>query len=212
MTPFARILTYTFQPLLMPLLAVFLYFQLKSTHVVTLPVELKTTVYFIVIVPFTIVFPGISLLLLYRSKVIESLHIRHREERLLPYIVFLLYYGMAYYLMNQFRAYMPPSFFSLLLAGIAAVLTGFILNFFIKVSVHSIAIFNVAGALIACTQLVPMVSMKEAIYLHSFLLILAGGVAWSRLYLGAHTPAQVWLGIFSGFFTGYGIVKLGIVI
>jgi hypothetical protein len=210
MTIFAKVLTYLFQPLLMPLFGVFLYFQLQSTHTMMLHPELKNTIYLIVIIPFTIVFPGISLLLLYRSKAISSLHIRKREERLLPYIVFLLYYGMAYYLMNQFRSYMPPSFFSFLMAGIVAVATGFVLNFFIKISVHAIAFFNVTGALIACSQVLPMATKTESIIINSSLLILGGLVAWSRLQLNAHSPKEIWLGIFVGLATGYFIIAGGI--
>jgi hypothetical protein len=210
MTIFAKVLTYLFQPLLIPLFGVFLYFQLQSTHTMMLHPELKNTVYLIVVIPFTIVFPGISLLLLYRSKAISSLHIRRREERLLPYIVFMLYYGMAYYLMNQFKSYMPPSFFSFLLAGIVAVIAGFTINFFVKISVHAIAFFNVAGALIACSQVLPMTSKTESIIINSSLLILGGLVAWSRLHLSAHNPKEIWLGIFVGLASGYFVVAGGV--
>jgi membrane-associated phospholipid phosphatase len=84
----------------------------------------------------------------------------------------------------------------------------FILNFYIKVSLHSVAIFGVAATILAYNQ-----SQIQSEMWPVYTLIIAGGfVAASRLYLKAHTLKETVLGMVVGFGVLYVTVANGVYI
>ena len=145
----------------------------------------------------TIVMPIVSLFLLKKQGFISSYYLENRKERFLPYFFTFCYYSFVtilFYRIQNVPAVLPlsmgvPAFASLVL---------FLYNFKLKVSAHAMAMGGLGGMLSVVNHFydlnlwIPL----GVILLLSIILIL------SRLYLKAHSIAELVLGFFSGIFIG----------
>lgn len=82
----------------------------------------------------------------------------------------------------------------------AMVLVATIVTFFYKISVHSLAICGALGILVPFNKAIETGSLLLPTVV---LLLLAGLVMSSRLYLNAHTPRQVMFGAVAGYSIGF---------
>lgn len=79
------------------------------------------------------------------------------------------------------------------------VIASTIITFFLKVSVHSLAMWGMVGILL------PLVKFSPALLWPTAVVIAASGlVISSRLLLDAHTPRETILGSITGLLVGYG--------
>lgn len=219
---FFKTLSYIFHPMLMPILAIYAMFELPTIPaslkvydaLFFFPDEAKFRLY-IVLGVLTFVAPLLSVLIMYWNGMISSLHMENRRERVYPFFITTFYFLLAYI----FVSYQLPEDFrhsGLLgfLFGLLVVnLICFLLNYFIKISIHAVASFGAAAALLAYNQ-------NQIAYFENerfpnlgftlFLLVIAGLVVTGRLYLKAHTLKEVLLGMVVGFFGIYLCVKFGI--
>ena len=142
--------------------------------------------------------PAISLWLLKRRGVISDLDIRKRSERPWPFLLVLAYYLMAYILVVQSTAVAVPVFYQqVLLALVVAIASAWVVTWKVKISMHMLA----QGGILAVYLHVAMMDHTWDLNWVSVLLLSAGLVGWSRLRLGAHTPAEVYSGFALGLLT-----------
>ena len=149
---------------------------------------------------FTGVIPAIVVLLGMVSGKISDGFISHREQRTVPYLVSMVSYCVAiYFVLQQGLGF----WVAILLSGAtASLILIFVINFFWKISAHMAGIGGLTAGIFACSivfQINP-VGVICASILVSLLL------AFSRLYLKAHTLGQVICGYCLGFicvFTPY---------
>ena len=142
--------------------------------------------------------PAISLWLLKRRGVISDLDIRNRSERPWPFLLVLAYYLMAYVLVVQSTAVAVPVFYQqVLLSLVVAIASAWVVTWKAKISMHMLA----QGGILAVYLHVAMMDHTWDLNWVSVLLLSAGLVGWSRLRLGAHTPAEVYSGYALGFLT-----------
>jgi hypothetical protein len=86
----------------------------------------------------------------------------------------------------------------------ALVVTSTVLTFFVKVSVHSLALWGMVGILLPLIRFAPALLLPTVI-----LIVLAGLVISARLLLNAHTPRETLIGSIAGLAVGYaGMVVL----
>ena len=115
-----------------------------------------------------------------------------RQERKIPYLASaIFYFTESYFLMN---ADVPVLVKALMFGATLLVVSVLLINFFWKISAHMVGIGGLCGMMLA-------VSYRLQINLHIVLLLLfliAGLVAFSRLKLSAHNPAQVYIGFLLG--------------
>lgn len=187
----AQILSVIFHPLIVPIYALlqmnFMPFFYGGAE--TLRHVLVFGSMFVLVVP-----PIIWYFILYKLKVIESLKVSTRKERIWPYLFTILSYllvGTICYLLKVDYG------FSILWAGVTmALFLVFLINFFWKISAHATGVGSWFGMLF-------FLSVYNAYSLFSeiIIVILIGGlVGWARLKLEAHTSLQVLLGYTLGFF------------
>jgi hypothetical protein len=138
--------------------------------------------------------PGISVAIMVKRKMVTSLEIKNRKERLAPFILVLLYYILAYILIRVKGIQVPEEIMSLLSALIFSLLVAMLVSLRMKISVHLMAQGAIAGVLIA-------LSIKHNLGLSaavSLAVLIAALVAWARLKLEVHSLKEVYAGYLTG--------------
>ncbi|MFZ1694778.1 MAG: hypothetical protein WAT74_16385 [Flavobacteriales bacterium] len=192
MLPAARFLSYALHPLLMPALTLWLTLELDLHLSYFLPAESRWKLLGIVAL-MTIVFPLSSAMLLRSAGVVQSLEMHTRQERIAPFVMTLLYYIMAAYLLT--RAPVHPLTLSLFAGAALALLLVTLITLRWKISAHMVGIGGCIGALIALDILHHIGAFVPL----CLLLVLAGALGTARLIASDHTPAQVYTGALLGF-------------
>jgi len=133
-----------------------------------------------------------NVLFLKRKGWINSIYLETIEERKLPYLFTVIYYIVLYYFLKELQ--LPPILYLLFLGSTLATIMVLIINLRWKISAHMTGIGGVIGAIIGLSERL-MIDLNNTMMV---LFLIAGLVGSSRLYLNAHSPAQ----IFTGFFLG----------
>jgi membrane-associated phospholipid phosphatase len=143
----------------------------------------------------TMVLPMLSFLTMKLTKTIGSLHLLEKEERLFPFAMISFLYVMATYLFYIKLSVDPTLVFTLATITICVVLLTAI-TFFWKISAHMTGISGLLS-IIAVSSL----KYPNSVFIYPMLLVLllSGVLASSRLYLNAHTQAEVLGGFLLGF-------------
>ncbi|MFI5163710.1 MAG: PAP2 family protein [Bacteroidia bacterium] len=187
-TLFAKIISYLFHPLLMPMLGLFLVFNLGSMG---LWMSNRPAIYLLTFIA-TFLLPLTVALLLLRMKYISSLEMQTKEERKLPYLATaVFYYAEFYFLMNSD---VPALVKALMLGATLLVVSALLINLFWKVSAHMVGIGGICGMMIAVSYRLQM----DLNYMLIPLFLIAGLVGYARLKLSSHSPAQVYAGFLVG--------------
>ena len=83
-------------------------------------------------------FPLVSVLLMKALKFISSIQLKTQRDRIIPYVVCMIYYWWMWYVLHNQPQY-PNEFVQLSLAIFLASIGGLIANISMKVSMHAIA-------------------------------------------------------------------------
>lgn len=186
----SQIFSVLFHPMLMPVLGIFLIFNLGS-HLSFMPYEAKRAIYITVFLT-TCILPISLLPLLYQFKAIKSFAMQTSRERLWPIIFTALFSYLGLLLLKKMGLSGVLQIF--ILSTLIALFAAGAITVFWKISLHMMGIGGVTGAILAMGL---RYNLDVTLFLS--LLILASGLTGSsRLYLGAHTPAQVYAGYFLG--------------
>lgn len=218
-------LSYIFHPIFMPLLGLYFLFSVETRPnslyiydaLFNFPSDAKNILYIIIGI-LTILAPLLSLLIMYYNRMISSLTLEIKEERTYPFVLVSFYYLLAYiYVRTKLPEDLEHSALLGFLFGVLLIFViSFIVNFYVKISLHAAAIFGIAGMLLGYsqTQLPGSYESLEPtnLYIILYLLFVAGLVSGARLYLKAHSLNEILLGSFLGFFVMYVVVKFGIYI
>lgn len=188
----AKIISVVFHPLLMPVYGLAIIFS-APTLFGYLPFNVKRLLILIMLVN-NVLLPLSLLPFFIHRNIISSWTIIERKERNIPLIISTLLYCTSSFII--FRFPIPVFLKSFIFGASILSLIVTVINFWWKISLHSVG----AGALIS---LVLILSLKMLTPLEWYLIpvvIITGLVLSSRLKLNLHSPAQVWIGLFTGFF------------
>jgi hypothetical protein len=187
----ATFVSYIFHPVFMPtIMALGLYWLAKASFA-GVTVE-KYTEWLAIIVVNTILFPLFATFLLKKLGFINSILMRDAKERIIPLIVAMACYFWAYLVFKNL-----DSVFILrvmLLGNFWGITLLFLVNIFLKISMHAMAIGGVLGIIIVLMLISP-INMAPLLFLG---IVLGGIVGTSRMILGAHTGKEIWLGYLLG--------------
>ena len=184
-----------FQPLLMPSLVFGLLF-FGVPQATSLPEVFKVQIFYLVVIA-TLLIPMVIMLGLRWSGFVKSLHFEEKSDRRLPFLLVTLFYVLTTYYLKQKTELDPILWQGMgVITTAVALLTG--VTYFWKMSAHLTGI----GGVVAVAGILGLYfpSMTVA-YLLVATLVLGGGVASSRLYLDAHSPAEIYVGFLVGFTT-----------
>ena len=187
----ARIISYTFHPLLMPIYTLLTVFSLNVYISTSVPVKAKWMLV-IMMLSATVFIPLTLFAFLKRRKLIRSYQMETREERMIPFILMTIIYFLLYQLFV--RTQLPGVYALALLSAtvLGLVLTG--VNFRWKISAHMAGIGGIAGFLTGLSY-----RLAADLHLLIFLwIMIAGLVGFSRLKQNAHKPSEVYSGFLAG--------------
>jgi hypothetical protein len=142
------------------------------------------------------IMPVIISIILKKIKLISSLHMPKKEERMLPFLLTgTLYYGVIYLLSSKWKIPLDPLIYKFMFGATLAIIIGMLITFNWKISVHMIGIGGVVGIVTVISKTGPDVLL----YLLNVLIIIAGLIGFGRLQLKAHSFNQVIAGFLLGF-------------
>ena len=188
---FANITSILFHPLLMITYGMIL--ALSFTYLAIYPLSMKLVIAGGAFIS-TAVMPGFFILLFVKSGAAGDLELTDRKERFVPYFIFIVSIGACFYLMLKLM--LPVWILVLLGATAISLLIGMAINIFWKISAHLMGIGGLIGAIMGICRL----HQQNPYWAFILLFIIAGLVGTSRIFLGRHTPMQVYAGFILGFF------------
>ena len=191
----ALLLSVVFQPLLMPSLVFGLLF-FGVPQATSLPEAFKVRIFYLIVTA-TLLIPMILMLGLRWSGYVKSLHFEKKSDRRIPFLLVTLFYVLTTYFLKEKTEFDP-----ILWQGMGVITTAVALlttvTYFWKMSAHLTGI----GGVLAVTGILGLYFPSLTVaYLLVATLVLGGVVASSRLYLNAHRPAEVYVGLLLGFVT-----------
>lgn len=194
----SKILSYVVNPLL---LTTFLFYLLTLHFpVIIVPNPILTKLLLAVLFVVTFILPVISLVIMKKMGIISDMMIPVRTQRMLPLLYTAAIYiaaGMMIFRDNKLNDF-HISELLFLVAGLMVV-AGAITQYW-KISAHSLGVGGVIGVML---KLVFSFYGIEYIFALVLGIMVSGLVMSARLYLGAHTLAQVIAGFFLGLIYAY---------
>jgi len=197
----ALVLSALLHPLLMPIYLFLLLFWLSPSMMGVSNDDIRYRILLLLVVC-TFLIPMLSTYMLYRLGSIKSLLMEDRSDRVFPFISTTLFYMLTTYLFIKQLAMLH--LITIILSGITvSLLLVTVISFFWKISAHSVGIAGITGFLIGIYY---QYAAVEYFYPMLLVILIAGLLMSARLYLNAHTPAQVLAGTLLGFAVGLGTI------
>ncbi len=190
MKTFANTISILFHPLLM--LTYGMLLALNFTYLEIYPFRMKMFVAFGTLLS-TAVIPGLFILLMIRTGMATDAELSDRRERTIPYLIMITSVLLCIY--YQFKMHMPFWLLAVLMGVGVALLLALCINTFWKISAHGVGIGGLLGAVMGVARL----HMSNPYWAFILLIVIAGVVGTSRIYLKKHTPSQVYAGTCLGF-------------
>lgn len=188
----ARLVSYVFHPLFIPTyIFLFLVFQVPYEFAGITVWQLKMRIFGVFWI--TAFFPAFAVFLLWRLKFSESIFLRTRKERIVPFIITMFFYWWMYYLSRNFTD--QPIVLRFFYMGIfIATVFGLTLNNYYKISLHAIA---AGGAMAAIILFAFYYRLLFGLSI-SMVTLLTGLVCTSRFLVSDHTTKEVYMGLAVG--------------
>jgi len=187
----ARIVSGLLHPVLMPFFTLILMLQSHAFFTGILPLG-EILVLMASVLLTTVFCPFLTIYFLYRTKLVTSLFMEKREERILPLLATGVFYYLTYYLLKGISLSVLFSYF--MLGSTLLIIICMLINFFFKISLHMAGIGGVTGFWLGLNI---RQGTSHEIFL-SFLFLLCGLLGYARLEEGQHTPKEVYTGLFLG--------------
>ncbi|SDZ56017.1 hypothetical protein SAMN05444412_12434 [Rhodonellum ikkaensis] len=182
-----------FQPLVMPsLIFLFLLYGMQESSIATGGDKNQI---FSVIVVNTLVLPLFMIFILRLTKVIPSVLIEDKKDRIFPFSIISMLYFITSYLFYV-KAWVDFTLvFTLFVLTVCLILLTSITVFW-KISAHMTGVSGLLAIVLVMSLRYPMVDL---LYPLIGVIILSGAIASARLHLNAHSPLE----IFGGFLLGF---------
>lgn len=178
-------------PMFMLTWAMLLMFNLNAYFVMILPERVRWSIVLLTLVNNAIV-PAILIWIMARKKLISSVEMPIKEERTYPFLICAIFYASTFFLLRNLglpRIYYLFVIGALLMSGVSL-----FINIFWKISIHMIGMGALVGGFLALSYR----SLIDAPLLLIGLILAAGLTGFARLKLNTHSPAQVYIGFFTG--------------
>ena len=196
---FARFFSVIFHLILIPLYSILIILYMFPSRYVHVP-DKTWNVTIGVILAMTMLIPAIVILILKKLEIVEDYDISLQKQRIFPYLIFFFFYLMTFLTirpkLNSSLVFLEDSLIaSIMLGATISLCLAFFLNNFLKVSVHTMGVTNLF--MVVC--LLSGNTHQVTFFLLLITLIAIGVTGSARIYLRAHTPREVYYGLFCGF-------------
>jgi hypothetical protein len=207
----AKLISWVFLPLFMPLYALLItmyipsleqgFYQQKTIYWMNSNLKIAVfSLYFL----FSFLAPALSLVLLKKSRVISNFEIDDKNERRIPIIITAIYCAaLSWFLIVKApQGLLPPPIYLMPIGGLVAILITGVITTFSKISLHALGAGMFFGFLVAYFQ-------YQSEFYFSIIIgaAMIGGVIMSaRVYLEKHSLTQSFSGYSLGAFVMYLVV------
>jgi hypothetical protein len=191
----AKFVSIVFHPLLMTT-----YLFLLLTYYIPVVLQPARPSLWIILLIFitTFALPAINFVLLRLTGSISDLSMPQRHQRILPFIFISAIY--VFVTVMIYWKFPIPNLVRLMVIVSTMVIFGTVVTLFYKLSIHSLAMWGMAGILLPMNK----VSEVNGLLIPTVVVIVIAGLVMSaRLALNAHTPREVMVGSISGFAIGF---------
>ncbi len=160
----------------------------------------------------TFVIPVVAVFIMARLKMIDSIMMHEKSERIGPLLLVMVLYFWIFWNFSQSNQ-TPTIFTSFLLGVVLALVAAFVINLVEKISLHATGMGGLVAAAVISLRLfgsngVGIGSWTIGLPLVLILtILLAGLVGVARLSLGAHDRTQLYAGYLLGFATQFVALK-----
>lgn len=186
----ANIVSIVLHPLLMVTYGIIL--ALMFTYLAIYPLVMKVIIVGGVFSA-TALIPGLFIFLMVKNGSAGDLELSNKKERLIPYLILITSNIACLLLMYKLK--MPYWMLWMMIAAIASLIVSFGINFYWKISAHMLGIGGLLGAVLGICR----IQMMNPYQMFILGFIFAGMLGVSRIFLGRHTPMQVYAGFSLGF-------------
>tara|TARA_B100001778_G_C18572741_1_gene623421 strand:+ start:1000 stop:1656 length:657 start_codon:yes stop_codon:yes gene_type:complete len=201
----ATVLSFIFHPIFIIIYSFCFYFNIECFYNFLIEESAPNSywVFLTLLLTMGVFFPLLSMLIMYKSKIITNFSIPIRRQRIPILLLVIVYYSMTYYVFrhwnnNLFHLFEP--FLTFLFGGIVSLVIATIVTIKWKISLHALAISGFSGGMLGLLLISGEVyNLQEMMVYNTILLLLMGVVSYSRLVLKTHTYTQVIVGIVLGF-------------
>lgn len=143
---------------------------------------------------FTFLIPSYLLYVLYRLKVIKSLTMENLQDRRLPYLMIVILYTIFSYASFRYMTLLPEVTVIMTSITFSISCVAFI-SLYWQISAHATGMGGVIGSLLALTLKLELGGLLVPVLV---VIVLTGFLMSARLYLNAHTPRQIMVGLLLG--------------
>lgn len=194
----AKLISWIFLPLFMPIIALIITMYIPSEEkdlsnpsLYLLAPEIKDQL-ILLFLTFGTIAPAFSFIIMYRRKLISTIEMDDRTERVMPLFIVFSYCFILFFLfvLKAPNGILPKYVYAIPLTG--AILSVFfaIINNWTKISLHAAGGGILTGYL--CAFAIQQLNFNYMVILMGF--IISGLVMSARLALNKHSPFQVYLG------------------
>jgi hypothetical protein len=191
----ARVVSYVFHPLFIPVYLSIFILKTQSFLFSSLNELGKKMFVPRFFVAYTFL-PLVSVLLLRALKFISSIQLKRRKDRIIPYVICMIYYWWSWYAFHnqpEFTNFSTQLSFAIFLACVG----GFMANIYLKVSMHAIA----AGVMLAFVAALGFWGNDNSSIYISIALFLTGIICTARFIESDHTVKEIYGGLLIGVFS-----------
>ena len=186
----SKILSFIFHPIFIPTYSLFLIFMLVPYFSDFTTISQKKQIIELSVI-FTLLLPILSILVLKKIKVIDSLSMENKEERRWPLLFTIGWNYMLFNLLVTIQAHYL--IIRLILGAMLILFIAIIISNFWKISLHMLGIGGLVGVFCALNFL-----LGGYISLIVILLFFSGLVGYSRINENAHNLNQIYCGFIIG--------------
>ena len=200
---FFQITTWLFMPILMPIYALLLVmyvpsqpFNLSEDNSLFIFSNQNKVAILSNYILFTVIAPAIMYSIFLKLKIIKTIQLDDKKERIIPMILMASFCFFLFYSFNSIEVTLPKYAYGLCLSGGIIISLFSILNLYFKISLHATGVGILTGFISAyiTDQQFFQVSVLISV------LIVSGIVLSSRLYLNKHAPVELISGYFLSLF------------
>jgi len=201
----ATIISYVCHPVFFPLvMAIVIYKLSPGTFIAITPKQMS--LWFLNIAITAVFFPLFAIALMKPLGFIQSLHMREAKERTIPLLAIMIFYfwvshvfntvgtGQPTKLMPEIGTKAPLVFKVLLLGNFWGVIAVFVINIFVKISMHTAA----AGAMIGILVVLMWTNPVDMTLPLLVSIAIAGIIGTARMLLGTHQRGDIIVGYLVG--------------
>jgi nitrate reductase NapE component len=189
----ANFFSYIFHPAFIPIYVIVFLVYVHPSYFSGFSQRAKLQTVLISIINL-VAFPLLSVALLKALGFIDSIFLRTRKDRIIPYMACGIFFFWAYTVFKKQEMY-PPIMSTFILGVFLAASAGLIANIYFKISMHTMGV----GGLLGIFWVIAKENSMLMTWPLALAILITGIVCTSRMLVSNHTQKDIYVGLLVGF-------------